>query len=270
MGKLTDEEFRDFLKTCRELAEGPFEEMQREVEVTNKFPQEFIDLGPREQPVPLRAARGVRRMGLHREGDPAGAGGVLPGPGRHAHAPALRRRPELAHPGRLRLRRVEGRLHGQICRQDHLHLLRAHRADWRHRRRRAHHRRERRGWELHSERREVAHLPHRRSPVRLRHRRDRPGQGGRRAPLRLLRAHGRRGLRARGHAAYDGLPRRGARRLQNDRREARAEVPARQGRPGHGSGHALAGHLPRAHRRLEPRHVPAHAGDVCWPGRATA
>lgn len=29
MGKLTDEEFRDFLKTCRELAEGPFEEMQR-------------------------------------------------------------------------------------------------------------------------------------------------------------------------------------------------------------------------------------------------
>ena len=41
MGKLTDEEFRDFLKTCRELAEGPFEEMQREVEVTNKFPQEF-------------------------------------------------------------------------------------------------------------------------------------------------------------------------------------------------------------------------------------
>ena len=31
MGKLTDEEFRDFLKTCRELAEGPFEEMQREV-----------------------------------------------------------------------------------------------------------------------------------------------------------------------------------------------------------------------------------------------
>ena len=39
---------------------------------------------------------------------------------------------------------------------------------------------------------------------------------------------------------------------------------------GHGSGHALAGHLPRAHRRLEPRHVPAHAGDVAAPGRATA
>ena len=44
MGKLTDEEFRAFLKTCRDLAEGPFEDMQKEVEVTNKFPQEFIDL----------------------------------------------------------------------------------------------------------------------------------------------------------------------------------------------------------------------------------
>ncbi len=44
MGKLTKEEFRDYLKTVRELAEGPFEEMQKEVEVTNKFPQEFIDL----------------------------------------------------------------------------------------------------------------------------------------------------------------------------------------------------------------------------------
>lgn len=44
MGTLTQEEFKGFLKTCRELAEGPFEEMQKEVEVTNKFPQEFIDL----------------------------------------------------------------------------------------------------------------------------------------------------------------------------------------------------------------------------------
>ena len=44
MSKLTPEEFRAYLKTVRELAEGPFEEMQKEVEVTNKFPQEFIDL----------------------------------------------------------------------------------------------------------------------------------------------------------------------------------------------------------------------------------
>ncbi len=44
MGKLTKEEFREYLKTVRALAEGPFEEMQKEVEVTNKFPEEFFDL----------------------------------------------------------------------------------------------------------------------------------------------------------------------------------------------------------------------------------
>ncbi|MEG2934075.1 MAG: acyl-CoA dehydrogenase family protein [Gordonibacter sp.] len=44
MSKLTQEEFRNYLKSVRELAEGPFEVMQKEVEVTNKFPQEFIDL----------------------------------------------------------------------------------------------------------------------------------------------------------------------------------------------------------------------------------
>lgn len=44
MGKLNQEEFKAFLKTVRELAEGPFENMQREVEITNRFPQEFFDL----------------------------------------------------------------------------------------------------------------------------------------------------------------------------------------------------------------------------------
>ena len=44
MSKLTPEEFREYLKKVRALDEGPFEEMQKEVEVTNKFPQEFYDL----------------------------------------------------------------------------------------------------------------------------------------------------------------------------------------------------------------------------------
>lgn len=66
MGKLTDEEFRDFLKTCRELAEGPFEEMQREVEVTNKFPQEFIDLARENNLYRYALPGGVRRMGSPR------------------------------------------------------------------------------------------------------------------------------------------------------------------------------------------------------------
>ncbi|MGI6106215.1 MAG: acyl-CoA dehydrogenase family protein [Raoultibacter sp.] len=41
---ITDEQFQSYLKQIRELAEGPFEVMQKEIEVTNKFPQEFYEL----------------------------------------------------------------------------------------------------------------------------------------------------------------------------------------------------------------------------------
>ncbi|WP_350453909.1 acyl-CoA dehydrogenase family protein [Slackia heliotrinireducens] len=41
---ITDEQFEAYLKQIRELVEGPFEEIQKEVEVTNVFPQEFYDL----------------------------------------------------------------------------------------------------------------------------------------------------------------------------------------------------------------------------------
>jgi alkylation response protein AidB-like acyl-CoA dehydrogenase len=44
MSKLNEQEFQAYLKQIRELAEGPFEEIQKEVEVTNKFPQRFFDL----------------------------------------------------------------------------------------------------------------------------------------------------------------------------------------------------------------------------------
>ncbi len=44
MSKLNKEQFEAYLKQIRELAEGPLEEIQKEVEVTNKFPQEFYDL----------------------------------------------------------------------------------------------------------------------------------------------------------------------------------------------------------------------------------
>ena len=44
MSKLSSAEFQAYLKQIRELAEGPLEEIQKEVEVTNKFPQEFYDL----------------------------------------------------------------------------------------------------------------------------------------------------------------------------------------------------------------------------------
>lgn len=42
--KITDEQFEAYLKQIRELAEGPFDEMQKEIEVTNKFPEEFYEL----------------------------------------------------------------------------------------------------------------------------------------------------------------------------------------------------------------------------------
>ncbi|AGX43235.1 acyl-CoA dehydrogenase family protein [Clostridium saccharobutylicum] len=44
MSKLNETEFKAYLKQIRELAEGPFEEIQKEVEVTNKFPKEFFKL----------------------------------------------------------------------------------------------------------------------------------------------------------------------------------------------------------------------------------
>lgn len=44
MSKLTKEEFQAYLKQIRALAEGPLEELQKEVEKTNKFPQEFYEL----------------------------------------------------------------------------------------------------------------------------------------------------------------------------------------------------------------------------------
>lgn len=45
MSKLTKEEFEAYLKQIRELTEGPFDAMQKEIEVTNKFPEEFYQLG---------------------------------------------------------------------------------------------------------------------------------------------------------------------------------------------------------------------------------
>ena len=42
--KITNEQFEAYLKQIRELAEGPFEEIQKEVEVTNTFPEEFYEL----------------------------------------------------------------------------------------------------------------------------------------------------------------------------------------------------------------------------------
>jgi hypothetical protein len=44
MSKLTKEQFEAYLKQIRELVEGPFDEMQKDIEVTNKFPPEFYEM----------------------------------------------------------------------------------------------------------------------------------------------------------------------------------------------------------------------------------
>ena len=53
--KITDEQFEAYLKQIRELAEGPFEEIQKEVEVTNTFPEEFYELAKKNDLYRLRS-----------------------------------------------------------------------------------------------------------------------------------------------------------------------------------------------------------------------
>ncbi|WP_094603149.1 Acyl-CoA dehydrogenase [Sporomusa silvacetica DSM 10669] len=45
MGKLSAQEFQAYLKQIRELTEGTFDKMQKEIEDTNVFPEEFYQLG---------------------------------------------------------------------------------------------------------------------------------------------------------------------------------------------------------------------------------
>lgn len=44
MGKFTPEQFQGYLKKIRDLAEGPFEALEPEVEKTDRFPEAFFDL----------------------------------------------------------------------------------------------------------------------------------------------------------------------------------------------------------------------------------
>ena len=66
MSKLTKEEFQAYLKQIRELAEGPLEEIQKEVEVNQQIPAGVLRSGDREQFIPLFLTGRVRRMGLKR------------------------------------------------------------------------------------------------------------------------------------------------------------------------------------------------------------
>ncbi|MFR1639448.1 MAG: hypothetical protein ACLSVD_09940 [Eggerthellaceae bacterium] len=103
MGKLTDEEFRDFLKTCRELAEAPSRRCS--VRWSHQQVPQVHRPGPREQPVPLRAAEEYGGWGFTEE--ILQVREVLRGRAMRMH---LHYAADLNwHPGRL-ARRAEGRL----------------------------------------------------------------------------------------------------------------------------------------------------------------
>ena len=89
MSKLSKEQFEAYLEQIKNLAEGPFEEMQPEIEVTNVFPEKFYELAQGETTWYRFALPGpVRRLGPVRARHPARAGAVLPRPGRmrmHLH-----------------------------------------------------------------------------------------------------------------------------------------------------------------------------------------
>ena len=89
MSKLSKEQFDAYLEQIKELAEGPFEEMQPEIEVTNVFPEKFYELAKENDlyRFALPAEYGGWDLSeLH----PARSGTVLPWSWRHAYAPALR------------------------------------------------------------------------------------------------------------------------------------------------------------------------------------
>ena len=113
--KITDEQFEAYLKQIRELAEGPFEEMQKEIEVTNTFPEEFYELS--------------KKNDLYRYYLPSEYGGWDLN-----ELEILKVQEEFSRgPGGMRMHlhhAAQGTAHGQVPGQDHLLQLCYHREDW--------------------------------------------------------------------------------------------------------------------------------------------
>ena len=99
MSKLTKEEFQAYLKQIRELAEGPLEEIQKEVEVTNKFPQEFYDLAIENNLYRCSLPEEYGGWGLNELEIFTGTGRVLQRTGRNENASSLCNGFKLENPG---------------------------------------------------------------------------------------------------------------------------------------------------------------------------
>ena len=171
--KITDEQFEAYLKQIRELAEGPFEEIQKEVEVTNTFPEEFYEL--------------AKKNDLYRFYLPSEYGGwdldeleILRVQEEFSRGPGGMRM-HLHHAADMNWRilddygtdEVKAELMDKF--QDKtVYCNFAITADARARRRPAHHRHQERRRQLRPERREMANQPYRLLRLHLRHRRDQP------------------------------------------------------------------------------------------------
>ena len=95
---ITDEMFEAYLKQIRELVEGPFEEMQKEIEVTNKFPDEFYELAKENDLYRFYLPAEYGGWNLDELEIPACAGRVVSWSWWHAYAPSSCGRHELAYP----------------------------------------------------------------------------------------------------------------------------------------------------------------------------
>lgn len=89
MSKLSKEQFDAYLEQIKELAEGPFEEMQPEIEVTNVFPEKFYELAKENDLYRFALPAEYGGWDLSELDILARSGAVLPWSWRHAYAPAL-------------------------------------------------------------------------------------------------------------------------------------------------------------------------------------
>ena len=115
MSKLTPEQFEAYLKKIRALAEGPFEEMQKEEWKSPTIsPMKFYQLAKARDLLSLFPAREIWRFRPQRAGNSEGTRGVQPWSRRYADASALCHGFELENLRPIWQRGIERQIYGQI------------------------------------------------------------------------------------------------------------------------------------------------------------
>lgn len=123
---ITDVQFQDFLRKVRDLVEGPYTEWQKEIEVTNKFPEKFYqsnndnDIYRYSLPVEYGGwGLNEKEILQVQEEFSRGPSGMR----MHMHYAS---EPELAYPRRLRSTGSQREVYASLPGQDHLHQLRSY------------------------------------------------------------------------------------------------------------------------------------------------